>query len=620
MAFVRAALSRPGADRAVVVIATLLLAFSLDTGLSADDYVHKLMVNGSHAFEGFVRAPLDIYRFTNPDHTPELMREGVLSWWEDPEAELAFFRPLSALTHYVDYTFWPDQPLLIRIHSLLWSVFLFASVLVLYRELVSPAWVCALAVFLYAMDDGRGWLVSWIAARNAVVATAISVWALIYYHRARARGGKLAAWLSPLALLAALLASEGALSICAYLFAYALCLDRGPLAQRLLRLAPHAAVALAWRATYVWLGYGVAHSGLYFDPIGDAGQFALHLLDRAPVLLGSQLGGLWSDIYSVAYSFPALQRGMVLGGAALVLIVGYALWPLRGEPIVRFGALGALLSVLPASCTFTADRMLTWVALGACLLLARLLATYVDARASLTTTPLRAWLLPALVLFLVFMKGVFDPSFLASRARGNLIVRDMIDRAAEAVPTDPSIRDKRVVYVNPPAVPLAAYIALERAALDVPRPENQIWLATGETELAIERLDDRTLLLRQRGGFLLSPGSHLFRSPSRPFERGAVVELDGTQITVKELTEDQRPSLIQVRFDRPLDDPSLYWLRWDDTGYTRFTPPPVGERVHVAAVDLSRALLGNMLRLPFDGRLPPPDDPQWDRVPAIGKQ
>ena len=58
----------------------------------------------------------------------------------------------------------------------------------------------------------------------------------------------------------------------------------------------------------------------------------------------------------------------------------------------------------------------------------------------------------------------------------------------------------------------------------------------------------------------------------------------------------------------------------DVRGYTHFTPPAMGERVHVPAVDLSRALLGNMMRLPFDGRLPPPADPQWDRVPALVKQ
>jgi hypothetical protein len=41
------ALDRPGADRAVVVLALILLCFSLDTGLSADDYVHQLIARGT---------------------------------------------------------------------------------------------------------------------------------------------------------------------------------------------------------------------------------------------------------------------------------------------------------------------------------------------------------------------------------------------------------------------------------------------------------------------------------------------------------------------------------------------------------------------------------------------
>ncbi|HMI89838.1 MAG TPA: hypothetical protein VK509_00680, partial [Polyangiales bacterium] len=49
----RRALDREGADRAVVVLALVLLCFGLDGGLSADDYVHSLIARGSHALPGF---------------------------------------------------------------------------------------------------------------------------------------------------------------------------------------------------------------------------------------------------------------------------------------------------------------------------------------------------------------------------------------------------------------------------------------------------------------------------------------------------------------------------------------------------------------------------------------
>jgi hypothetical protein len=303
---------------------------------------------------------------------------------------------------------------------------------------------------------------------------------------------------------------------------------------------------------------------------------------------------------------------MVLGGALAVGLLGYALWPLvQRDRVVRFAVLGALLAVVPASATFTADRLLTWVAIGASLALARLIASYVEARETLATTRLRALLLPPLLLVLLTAKLVVEPPFLASRARGNLVVRDIIDRSSAGVPSAPWIADKRVVYVNPPHVPYAAYIAIERAALGIPRPAEQYWLSTGESDLLLNRLDSTTLRVRQRGGFVQSPGSQLLRSSRRPFRRGQVVTLDGLRIEVTELMPDGRPAEIEARFDRPLEDPTLYWLRWDEIGHTRFVPPPVGGQVVVPAIDLARALLGDAIRLPFDGRLPAPPDPGW---------
>jgi hypothetical protein len=611
--WLKRALDRPRADLAIATLAVVLLSFSLDTGLSADDYIHAMIARGSSELQGFARAPLDMYRFTTGEHTLTLMREGVLSWWEDPQAKLAFFRPLSAVTHYFDYQLFPEQPVLIRLHSVLWGAVLFFSVLALYRRLIGPGWICALAIALYVLDDARGWVVSWVAARNAVVATALSIWALYFHHRARAQGFRPGAFLAPLFLALGLLAAEGAIAICGYLAAYALLLDRGSVRDRLLSLAPHVAVVVAWRAGYRALGYGVAHSGLYIDPLAEPAAFLAALAERAPVLLWSQIGGPWSDVFFVAYGFPLLQRLMVIGGAIAVALVLYAIWPLaRRDRLVAFALLGALLAVVPASATFTADRLLTWVAIGASLALARLIATYVEARETLATTRARALLLAPLMLALVFAKVVIEPLFMPSRARGNLVVRDIIDRSASAVPTAPWIRDKRVIYVNPPHVPYAAYIAIERAALGVPRPAMQYWVSTGEADLRLTRIDPRVLRVRQRGGFVQSPGSQLLRSPRRPFRRGYTVALDGLEIEVTDLTGDGRPAEIEVRFDRNLDDESLYWLRWDEIGYTRFRPPAVGQSVVVPAIDLTRAMLGDAIRLPIDGRLPAPVDAAWE--------
>jgi hypothetical protein len=604
------ALDRPGADRAVIVIALVCLAFSLDTGLSGDDYVHKLVAQGSHSLQGFVRAPFDMYRFTDSAQTTrKLMREGVIEWWADPEARLSFFRPVSALSHYLDYRLWPGQPWLMHLHSLAWAALVFAGLLRLYRSLIAPPWVCALALFVYALDDARGWFVSWIAARNAVIATAFTIWALYFHRRARVEQYRPGLPLATGCFALGLLSGEGATSICGYLLGHAWFLERGPIVRRVLGLWPYGLVLLVWRAVYIALGYGVQHSGLYFDPSHEPWLFLRALVERGPMLMFSQLGGAWSDAWTVMFAFPTLQRTLVWIAVVYLIAFGYVLWPLvRRDPVMQFAVFGALFSLLPASATFIADRLLTWVAIGASLAIARLAASYIDEREALTSTALRGLLLPPLMAWLVFEKAVVDPLFLPSRARGNLVVRDSLDRAEAAVPTTPAIQKQRVIYLNPVAVPQAAYIAIERAGQNMRRPIAQSWLATGETEVSVERIDARTLKVRQRGGYLLSPGSRLFRNPARSFTRGTRVELDGITLVVSDLTEDGRPAEVVAEFDRPLEDPGYLWLQWGDVGYVPFVPPAIGSKAILPAADFIHAIFGTRVELPIDGRLPPPKD------------
>ena len=600
----------------MVVLALLLLCCGLDGGLSADDYVHSLIARGSHALPGFARHPLDLYRFADSATIHELMREGVLGWWEDPRAKVAFFRPLSALTHVFDYRLFPDRPWLMHLHSVLWSALLLAGVLALYRALLASRFVCALAVFIYALDDARGWLVSWVAGRNAVIATALSVWALCFHVRWRAHGDKRAAAIAPLLLLLALLAGEGAAAILGYLFAYALCLDRGSVRERALSLAPYALLVVPWRLLWIGHGYGVAFSGLYVDPLATPFDFARALIERAPLLLFSQMGGAWTDIWNMMFVFPFLQRTLWLIACGAVLALGYALWPLlRRDATLRFAVLGALIALLPACSAFLADRLLTWIAIGGAIALAKLIEVYGEEPEVLRRAPLRALVIAPLMLGLLFVKTVVDPVQVAWRTRGNLVVRENLDRAHASVPSDPSITGRRVVYVNPPGVPLAAYLPVERAAQGIARPRSQVYLATGEADLRFTRVDARSLRVRQRGGFLQNPSSHLFRDPHNPSRVGDRVQLSGLAIEVTALMPDGRPAEILARFEDVLESPGLCWLRWRGRSYEPFAPPALGREAVVPALDLPAILLGDMIQLPFDSRLPPPIDPRWTPPP-----
>jgi hypothetical protein len=49
---------------------------------------------------------------------------------------------------------------------------------------------------------------------------------------------------------------------------------------------------------------------------------------------------------------------------------------------------------------------------------------------------------------------------------------------------------------------------------------------------------------------------------------------------------------VLVQLDKPLEDPSLQWLRWDRREYVPFVPPKVGERVVLPKVEALPLMFG----------------------------
>ena len=74
----------------------------------------------------------------------------------------------------------------------------------------------------------------------------------------------------------------------------------------------------------------------------------------------------------------------------------------------------------------------------------------------------------------------------------------------------------------------------------------------------------------------------LYRS-SNPMKIGQRIKLWGLTVEVTALTDDGRPAEAAFRFRSTLEDPTFYWMEWEDGEYVRFVVPAVGERVRLPA-------------------------------------
>ncbi|MDD9965353.1 MAG: hypothetical protein OXR73_03950 [Myxococcales bacterium] len=596
----RKTLGRRQAPAAILCTSVALMALSLNTGLIADDYVHLFVLKGAPGVPSFARAPWDIFRFTTPETTPALQAHGILSWWADQTARLAFFRPVSALTHYLDHLLWPEQAWAMHLHNLVWGIVALAGVLALYRRLIPHGLALGLSFYLYALDDARAWFVSWVSGRNTVIATALSLWALVLYVRGRQQGCRWTGWASLLLFSLSLLAGEGSVAICAYLLSHAVWLESDrPILRRLFRLSPYVLVVIAWRVMYRAAGYGVSGSGLYADPMGEPLAFALAFVERAPLLLFSQFGGAWSELWSTLFVVPTIKLAIALQAGVSTVLYAYPFWPhVRRDRLTAFGLTGAVLSLVPASAAFPADRLLNWVAIGAAPATARLILLHLRRPGKGFYAKTAA----ATAVLLVLAKVIVAPPMLASRARGAAGFREMLERVDASVPSDEGVRDRTVIYMNPPAVPLAAYLPMMRGATGKPAPRAQAWLASGTGAVSVQRIGPRSLALTSTVGLLENPASRLLRDPRRPFSPGQVVRVGVLRIVVRAVDGDGMPTAFEAHFDRVLEHPSLELLAWSGTRYAPFTPPALGEAVTLPAADYFEALFGH--RLAIDGRHP----------------
>jgi hypothetical protein len=582
----------------LAILAMTLTAPSLWRGWVGDDLIHRTTLLSS-SLPASLR---ELFTFLDPNRNTQLMDLGTIPWWTLDTVRTSFFRPVTVLTLWLDYQLWPNSPELMHAHSILWYGGICALATLFYRRFIGRGWTAGLAAFLFAVDYAHTSPVASLAARNVLLALFFGLLALLAHDRWRREGWRAGAVLGPLWLALAMLSAEAGVATAAYLAAYAVFLDRGTWRQRLGRLLPYAAIVGVWRLVYQYLGYGAWGSGFYVDPGRETVRFATGVLERGPVFLLGQWGGIDPGLYTLL----SVRATRVFWPIALLFIavVVIVLVPLlRKNRVARFWGLGMVLAVVPACAISVPNgRLLAFVGLGAMGLMAQFIGGLLDRSGWLPVH--RAWRVPAwtLCFLLIGLHTIFSPIQLAITPA----VQDPFFHSVTDLGPLPEAEHQDVIIVNAPSPGHFIYVPGLRSVLGQPVPAHMRVLAPGCSSVYVTRIDAHTVVVRPEHGYLIPPGTagavenqvslppvHLaygyqhgdafFRSGDFPMTVGQRIELTGMSAEVITLTDDGRPSEARIRFARSLEDPSMAWLQWDweKNTYVPFVPPAVGEKVRV---------------------------------------
>ena len=570
---IKTALAHPWLPLAVAILAAVGMLPALTGGWQMDDYFQRATMLGygdSKPINTFIQ-------YIDRAHNLSQMDFGTMPWWGSPDLHQAFLRYSSTLTMMLDYRLWPDNPVLMHLHSLLWLSAAVLAAAFLYREVLGAGWVAGLAALMYALDGAHAVPAAYLANRNALIACCFGFLSVLAFVRWRKHGHATTRCVSVLMLALALSAGEMGLATVAYLFSYALIVDRDGIRARFMRLLPHGGVLGAWVLIYKLGNFGSHGSGFYVDPLRDPIGFAGSFCQRAAFLLMGQWSPLPAEMSMANAPGTAAFFHMSVFSFLVATIVAVLFIPLVvRDRVARFWGLGALLSLIPIGAVGPENRLLGFVCLGSMALLAQLTQA-LFAGSSFASTP-SVWKgfgwTATLLLLLIHL--IAAPFLGIARIAYQAETSSRMERAMASVPSDPQIASQDLVLINPPDhIYLVTAIWTVKRLEHLPTPRHTRALSTGG-RLEVTRVGPRSLRVRFPDGFFPTAFSRFLRSPNERFSVGQQRELPGFSVVVESLDAQGDPEQVLYEFPVPLEDPSLRWMSWQDGVYVPWTPPAIG--------------------------------------------
>ncbi len=573
---IRIWLSHPSLPFIAVILAIGLTLPSLWNGFAIDDHTHRNVLLADIPMSVRFMSALNLFCFASEENTWRIRDQkkiGGIPWWSPDDIKLCFFRPLTSITHWLDYQLWPNSPILMHLQSLTWFGILVFLASLFYRRILDVKWIAGLASLFFAVDPAHGVPVGFLANRNALIAGVFGVLCLLVHDQWKRKGWNPGFLLGPLCFALALLSAEAGIAIGAYLLSYTLFLEQGSMRKRLISLIPYVLIFLPWALTYVQLDCGARNAGFYTDPLNETLLYLKAIFLRAPVYLLGQwifpLGfrhGIWS---------PLMHWAGLIFSALLIFI----LIPLiRKDRAAQFWTLGMFLSLLPICAVGPHGRNLLFVGLGAMGLLAHWIYWVIHTGWNVPSL-LRRVAIRIMVVIFILINVLLHPVLLPRASREVALIDKQIKRVSASLPLDSETETRMFILTNNPSYFLFVSGVLGERVNRGQFNSSFLALSSGNHPVTYTRNDLYTINVQSENGSLTDLDSPLL---SKEFTKqpGHTVRLGNVIIEVLEVYNGL-PSKAQFRFKLPLEDPSLLWFSWENGIYVPFTPPDVGEAITI---------------------------------------
>ena len=106
----------------LALLTATLVVPSLFIGFQLDDYLHRYCGSQLSGSERFCPPPLSLFAYASgdPGRMHRMIETGFAPFWAYDHLVIDFLRPVSALTHVIDYRLWPNSPAVMHAESIAW--------------------------------------------------------------------------------------------------------------------------------------------------------------------------------------------------------------------------------------------------------------------------------------------------------------------------------------------------------------------------------------------------------------------------------------------------------------------------------------------------------------------